>query len=143
VRGSVPWENDGYPYWSHLHHLQSFWDFRHLPNIHLLHFADLLRDTTSEIRRLADFLGIVIDEHHLPGILERISFTSMRENFAKIEPHANLVWKGGAKTFMNKGTNGRWREVLGPEELALYDAAVQKALVPDAARWLEAGGPLV
>ena len=43
---------------------------------------------------------------------------------------------------MNKGTNGRWREVLGRDEIALDEAAVARALAPDAAQWLEHGGPL-
>ncbi len=142
TRGTFAWERDGYPYWSHFFHFQSWWDFRHLPNIYLMHFGDLLRDPAGEVRRLATYLGIVIDEAQFPGVLERISFASMRENFANIEPMAHVIWKEGGNTFMNKGTNGRWREVLGPEELALYDAAVKKALTPDAAAWLEHGGPL-
>ena len=66
----------------------------------------------------------------------------MRENFANIEPMADMLWKEGAKTFMNKGTNGRWRELLGPEELALYEAAVARGLTADAAAWMESGGAI-
>jgi aryl sulfotransferase len=43
---------------------------------------------------------------------------------------------GGADTFLYKGTNGRWRDVLTPEELAAYDAAVAKWLTPECAQWL-------
>lgn len=142
TRSSFPWEQDGYPYWSHLYHFQSWWDYRHLPNIYLIHFANLLDDAPGEVRRLAAYLDIPIDESKFAQILERISFAGMRENFASIEPMANVIWKEGGNTFMNKGTNGRWREVLGPEEMALYEAAVARALSPDAARWLEHGGPL-
>ena len=142
TRGTFDWEQDGYPYWSHLFHCQSWWDYRHLPNLYFVHFADLLNDPAREVRRLAQYLAIPIDELLLPQILERISFAAMRDNFANIEPMADLLWKDGAKTFMNKGTNGRWREVLGAPELALYAAAVARALTPDAAQWLEHGGPL-
>ena len=31
-----------------------------------------------------------------------------------------LFWDGGAQTFVHKGTNGRWREVLTPEESEKY-----------------------
>lgn len=142
TRGTFPWEADGFPYWSHLYHFQSWWDFRHLTNLYFVHFGDLLVDPAGEIRRLAAFLDIPIDEACFAGILERVSFAGMRENFARIEPMAGVIWKEGANTFMNKGTNGRWRDVLGPDELALYDAAVAKALTPAAARWLADGGPL-
>lgn len=142
TRSAFAWEQDGYPYWSHLYHFQSWWDYRHLPNLYFVHFANLLADPAHEVRRLASYLDITIDEALFPQILERISFGSMRENFANIEPMADVLWKEGAKTFMHKGTNGRWREILGPTELALYDAAVARALTTDAARWLEHGGPL-
>lgn len=142
TRSAFDWEQDGYPYWSHLYHFQTWWDYRHLPNMYFVHFADLLADPAREVRRLAAYLEIPIDEALFPQILERITFASMRENFARIEPMADIVWKEGAKTFMNKGTNGRWREVLGPAELKLYDAAVARALTPEAATWLEHGGPL-
>lgn len=107
-----------------------------------MHFANLLVDPASEVRRLADYLKLVIDERLFPEILERISFASMRENFANIMPMADTLWKEGAKTFMNKGTNGRWRDVLGPDELALYDEAVARSLTADAARWMADGGPM-
>ncbi len=134
------WESDGYPYWSHFHHLQSWWDYKHLDNIHFVHFADLLSDPETQIRKVAAFLGIEIDEALMPGILDRISFGTMKKNFMKIMPESSEIWKGGGDRFMNKGTNGRWRGVLTDEELKLYDAAVAKALTPDAAHWLEHGG---
>lgn len=134
------WENDGYPYWSHFHHLQTWWDYRHLDNIHFVHFADLKADPEKAIRAVAAYLDIEIDEAMMPGILERISFGSMKKNFMKIMPESSELWKGGTDRFMNKGTNGRWRDILTEEELAQYDAAVEKALTPDAAHWLEHGG---
>ncbi|MBT6035836.1 MAG: sulfotransferase domain-containing protein, partial [Kordiimonadaceae bacterium] len=134
------WENDGYPYWSHFHHLQTWWDYRHLDNIHFVHFVDLKEDPEKAIRGVADYLNIDIDEAMMPGILERISFGSMKKNFMKIMPESSELWKGGTDRFMNKGTNGRWRDVLTEEELAQYDKAVAKALTPDAAHWLEHGG---
>ncbi len=134
------WEADGFPYWSHFSHVQSWWDYRHLDNIHFVHFADLLADPEKAIRAIAGFLNIQIEESLLPGVLDRISFGSMKKNFTNIMPEAADIWQGGGNRFMNKGTNGRWRGVLTETELAQYDAAASKALTPDAARWLEHGG---
>jgi aryl sulfotransferase len=53
-----------------------------------------------------------------------------------------MIWKGGGSTFIYKGTNGRWKDVLSTDELALYDQAMTKTLPPDCARWLEKGGPV-
>jgi len=134
------WESSGYPYWSHLHHAQTWWDYRHLPNILLVHYTDLLEDPEREIRRIAQHLDIVIDEQFLPGILERISFNNMKENFNTIFPDAGQLFRGGAKTFMNKGVNGRWQGVLTEAELNACRAAVERELTPDCADWLENGG---
>ena len=43
---------------------------------------------------------------------------------------------GGADTFLYKGTNGRWHDVLTPEELARYDETVAARVTPDCAAWL-------
>jgi len=135
-----PWESSGFPYWSHLHHAQTWWDFRHLPNILLVHFADLLEDPERQVRRIAKHLDIAIDEKLLPGILRRISFKDMKENFGSIMPEAQELFREGANTFMNKGTNGRWQGVLTEAELEQCRAAVERELTPDCANWLEHGG---
>ncbi|HAJ77133.1 MAG TPA: hypothetical protein DCM64_11860 [Gammaproteobacteria bacterium] len=44
IRSTFPWENDGYPFWSHLYHARSWRAYRHMPNILMVHFDDLLRD---------------------------------------------------------------------------------------------------
>jgi hypothetical protein len=38
-----------------------------------------------------------------------------------------------------KGANGRWRQVLSPEELALHTQTVARVLPPDCAAWVEHG----
>ena len=50
-----------------------------------------------------------------------------------------IAFQGGAKSFLFKGTNGRWRDVLTPDELAAYAKRVAELLPPDAAAWVERG----
>ena len=50
--------------------------------------------------------------------------------------------QGGENAFIFKGTNGRWRDFLREDELALYEAAKARVLAPDCAAWLENGGPV-
>ena len=47
--------------------------------------------------------------------------------------------KGGGATFYNKGTNGRWRDVLTTEDNARYEAEVARHLSPECAEWLATG----
>ena len=132
-------EAGGWPYWSHLTNVQSWWDYRHLPNIEFFHYNDLLSDPAGEIRRLAEYLDIDVPEQHWPRILDAISFDSMKARGAEYAPGGGFFWKGGADTFMNKGTNGRWKTVLSEAELAQYDALCEQALTPDCRQWLEFG----
>ena len=41
TKGWFDWESDGYPFWSHLQGVQSWWNYRHLPNILFMNYADM------------------------------------------------------------------------------------------------------
>jgi aryl sulfotransferase len=138
-RGSFPWEKDGYPFWSHFHHAQTFWDFRHLPNVHFTHFNDMKADLEREMRRIAAFLDIDVPEDRWAATVEGATFEAMKRDADSLLPELEAGFKGGAQTFVNKGTNERWKDVLTPDELAKYDRAVARAVTPDCARWLEQG----
>lgn len=138
-KGWFDWEGDGWPYWSHLSNVQSWFEHRDAPNIELFHFSDMLADTEGEMRRLADYLEIDVREEHWPGIVEAVSFDSMKGKGELYAPGGGQFWKGGASTFLHKGTNGRWRDVLSDAELAQYDAACEQALTPECRDWLEHG----
>jgi len=141
TRGWFPWESDGYPYWSHFHHAKTWWEFRHLPNIRFIHYNDLRRDLEGEMRKLARYLEIEVPEELWPSVVYACRFETVKAHPEKVaSSNAAMIWKGGGDTFIYKGTNGRWKDVLTREELALYDAAVKRTLPPDCARWLEQGG---
>ncbi|MEE8556534.1 MAG: sulfotransferase domain-containing protein [Myxococcota bacterium] len=143
TRGWFEWETDGWPYWSHLYSVQSWWDYRHLPNVQLIHFADMIGDTEREVRRIAAFLGIDdVSDDAWATIVKNVSFAEMKKHGEKYAPGGGSFWKGGAATFIHKGTNGRWREVLTDEDLELYDAACERSLTPECRKWLENGGPI-
>jgi aryl sulfotransferase len=139
TRSWFEWETEGWPYWSHLCNVQSWWDYRHMPNIELFHYQDMLDDTEGEMRRLAGYLEIDVPESAWPGVVKAVSFQEMKSQGERYAPAGGQFWKGGAATFMNKGTNGRWRDVLSDGELSLYDAACERALTPECRDWLENG----
>ncbi|MBA2484011.1 MAG: sulfotransferase domain-containing protein, partial [Nitrosomonas sp.] len=120
--------------------VQSWWNYRHLPNIQLFHYRDMLEDTEREIRRMAEYLEIDVPEHAWPGIIKAVSFNEMKRQGELYVPGGGQFWKGGAQTFLHKGTNNRWRDVLSDEELALYDTACERVLTPECRQWLENGG---
>jgi len=140
TRGSFAWETDGWPYWSHLSNVQSWWNFRHLPNIEFFHYNDMLVDIEHEARRMAAFLEIEVPEKAWAGIVKAVSFNEMKNQGELYAPGGGQFWKGGAQAFLHKGTNGRWREVLTDEELVLYDGACSRVLTAECRDWLENGG---
>ena len=79
TRGWFDWESDGWPFWSHLGTTQSWWNFRDLPNILLLHYADMTRDLTGCVGRVADFLGVSVTGERLAQVVEATSFDSMKK----------------------------------------------------------------
>ena len=48
---------DGHPFWPFWENVRSWWQVRKLPNVMLVHFADLKRDMPGEIRRIARVPG--------------------------------------------------------------------------------------
>jgi aryl sulfotransferase len=64
----------------------------------------------------------------------------MKANATASVPLGGAFWDGGAETFVHKGTNGRWREVLNAEDSAAYERRAIAELGPEAAAWLLTGG---
>lgn len=132
-------EQDGYPIWSFWENIASWWEYRHLPNLLMLHFGALKEDMPGEIRRIARFLEITIDESKWDEILEHCSFDYMKAHAELSVPLGGSLWEGGAKTFINKGKNGRWRDVLSDVDSAKYEKLALEKLGPECARWLATG----
>ncbi|MDQ3458155.1 MAG: sulfotransferase domain-containing protein [Deinococcota bacterium] len=137
TKGWFDWESEGYPYWGNLHHSRTWWAHRSRDNILFVHFNDLLADLKGEIRRVAGFLKVVCSEERLEAITQEVGFVAMKANAQRLLPGADEAWKGGAQTFLFKGSNGRWRVVLSPDELELYEKKAAELLTPDCRAWLE------
>jgi aryl sulfotransferase len=135
-------DRDGHPFWPFWENVLSWWEVRDLPNVLLLHYAALKADMPAEIRRIADFLSIEVGKERWPAILEHSSFEYMKAHAQKSAPAGGIFWEGGAQTFIHKGTNGRWHDVLDAEESRAYENTAREKLGPECAGWLATGiGP--
>ena len=128
---------DGHPFWPFWDNVRSWWAVRDLPNVKLVHFNQLKADLAGSIREIAAFLEIPIDEAKFPAIVEHCGFDYMKSHAELSAPLGGVLWEGGATTFINKGTNGRWRDTLTPDEVKDYKAKAVAELGPECARWLE------
>ena len=129
-KGWFDWETEGYPFWSNLRHVQTWWDFKHLPNILFVHYSDLLAGLEPEVQRIADYLAIDLTPEMRSRIAGAVTFNTVKQN-------EDQLGRGGG--FFHKGTNGRWRNVLSQQELKQYREAAARELTPACAHWLENG----
>ena len=145
TRGWFEWESEGYPFWSNLHHTQTYWDYLDLPNFLFLHYNDMLADLEGAVRKIAAFVNIEADDARVARVVDATTFSNVKKKADAVDESGDgsrLFFKGGAGSFFFKGSNGRWRDVLTEEDLKLYEEAKQRVLTPDCAVWLEEGGEL-
>jgi aryl sulfotransferase len=116
-------------------HFLGFWERRDDANVLLAHYDDMKADLEGQMRRVAAFLEIDVPADRWPGLVEQCTFAGMKaraDQIADFEAH----FVGGADTFLYKGTNGRWRDVLTDDELARFEQRQVEVLPPDAIAWL-------
>ena len=143
-RGWFDWESEGWPMWSNMHHTQSNWEYRNLPNFMFLHYADMRSDLPGTIRRIAEFIEHPVTDADVARVTSETDFDAVKAKAVKADAEADTnspqVFANGQSGFFFKGTNGRWRNVLDQEVLELYEAAKRRVLSDDCAAWLENGG---
>jgi aryl sulfotransferase len=140
----VNWiENNGAPSWPFWPHIRAWWNVRNVSNVKLLHFNDMKVDLESVIKNVAAFLDVELPSENRAAVLHQCSFEYMKSHAADMAPRGGANWKGGAETFINKGSNGRWKDVLSLEESSVYEATALKELGPECASWLKNGAAAI
>jgi aryl sulfotransferase len=132
-------DQDGFPFWSFWENISTWWDIRDLPNVNLIHFGALKEDMPGEIRKIAAFLDIDIDEAKWDTILHHCSFDYMKANATPSVPLGGAFWDGGAEQFIHKGVNGRWKDTLSDVESQKYENLADAELGAECAHWLATG----
>mmetsp|Transcript_37406 Transcript_37406/g.81876 ORF Transcript_37406/g.81876 Transcript_37406/m.81876 type:complete len:321 (-) Transcript_37406:116-1078(-) len=130
---------DGKPFWSFWDNISTWWAIRDQPNVMLIHFNDLKKDMEGEMRKMAKFLDIDVEEDRWQTIVEHCTFDWMKENAASCVPLGGAFWEGGAGTFIHKGTNNRWVDTLSKKESEAYEKFAEEKLGKECADWLKGG----
>lgn len=99
-------------------------------------------DYPGTVKQLAEFIDLPMTRNEISAVVKAVSFGRVKQQaIAESAQPSKMpeVFKGGQATFINKGTNGRWRDVLTDEDLDLYKESRDKLLSSDCATWLEEG----
>jgi aryl sulfotransferase len=118
---------------------RSYWTERKRENLLMVHYNDLKADLSGEMKRIAAFLGIETPAALWPELVEAATFEKMKNDGAALLPGIENAVRGGHQTFINKGTNGQWRDVLTKDDVARYRGRAAAELPPGLNDWLERG----
>ncbi|MCY1022993.1 sulfotransferase domain-containing protein [Pyxidicoccus sp. MSG2] len=100
-----------------LTHLESWWPHRADPNVLHIRYEDMSADLEGNIRKVARFLGVTLEEDRMGDILEKCSFAYMKKHHERFDARTRLFHSGAATKmgFIRKGVVGDSRTALTPE----------------------------
>lgn len=75
--------------------------------IHVIYYEDLKSETFSELKRLAKFLGVDVEDSTLKEIAENCQFDVMKKKYP-VEEKGGIHFKEGTG-FFRKGVSGDWK----------------------------------
>lgn len=114
--------------------IRTYWDARTLPNVHLFHYADMWADLDGQMRRVADALGVTVDERRWPEFVEGATLSAMRARARDTAPNADQgLWASPEQFFRSGGTRD-WATLLTAADLKHFDQRIHD-LAGDAASW--------
>ena len=132
------WIDTGQPFWSYWFDINSWWKARHLPNVMLIHYNNLIGNKAEAVQKIANFLDIEINPTQLEMILKYSSLEYMRENWQKFEAR-KLNNHQPTNCMVNQGTNGRWQNLLSALQLQNYEKMLSERVEPACADWIANG----
>ena len=108
-------------------HTIGWWALRHLPNVIIFTYEDMLKDTKGAVKRLAAFLGKSLTEEVIDTIVHHVSFDQMKTN-----PSVNFSTSANFNLeivpFIRKGQVGDWGNYFSKEQNEFIDALMKERL---------------
>jgi|MDTB01.2.fsa_nt_gb hypothetical protein len=103
------WLNGDIPYSKWVDHLKTWKAFIDSPEgdsrVLLLHYEDMKEDLGREMKKISAHLGLEnLSESDIEGLVDSLTFSSMKSNLKKYEP-VSVRWREGY-SFLRKGTVG-------------------------------------
>jgi aryl sulfotransferase len=139
TRGVIAGHDDGSPNLSYFRFERTWWEARERSNVLLVHYNDLKADLDGEMRRVAGFLEIDVTPDLWPDLVGAAGFAAMQRDGDILVAGLAPLFREGSRTFLHKGTNGRWRGIAHDHDIALYEEKARTMLSSPCAAWLAHG----
>ena len=86
----------------------------------LTHYAELPADLETQMRMIADRLGITVPADRWPELAQAATLPRMRANADTTAPDERIGLLTDRGKFFRAGTSGQWRSVFTPDDLRRY-----------------------
>lgn len=122
--------------------VRTYWEARNEPNVHLFHYSDLWNDLDGEMRRIADILGVSVDEKCWLDWIDSVTLKSMKERAHMTAPEAHLgLWQSTSQ-FFAKGGRRDWEKLLTDEDMRHFEDRIESFAGREATTWILSGWKL-
>lgn len=122
-----------------LHHFGTMWARRQLPNVAMLHYADMRADLVGEFLRLARVLGFEMDAARAAELTRYATLDSMRARASELAPESTEgIWRSNAG-FFRSGGQGEWQGFFDERVYRRYYDRINQLAPPDLLAWAHEG----
>jgi len=121
--------------WSYFNTINTWSEVSKLENVLILHFNDFKQNLKRNIESISNFLGYNYSNEILNNIYNKCTFEYMKLNSLKCTP---IEFKN-SNTFINKGTNKRWKDILNENDINNYNELMSLFFDSDTVYWVENG----
>jgi hypothetical protein len=122
-----------------LHHFNSFWRRRHLPNVAVFHYADLQDDLVGEFVRLGQVLGFDLSRDRADELATHATLDAMRARASQLVPNStDRVWRSNER-FFRAGGRGEGRQLMTEYEHRRYIHRADQLAPRDLLAWAHEG----
>ncbi|MEK0661900.1 sulfotransferase domain-containing protein [Mycobacterium ulcerans] len=122
-----------------LHHFNTVWSRRQLPNVSMFHYTDYRADLVGELIRLAGVLGCSLGRDRAEELAQHATLNSMRARAAELAPESTEgIWRSNER-FFRAGGSGEWQELFDERVYRRYYDRINQLAAPDLLAWAHGG----
>ena len=103
-------------------HTAGFWDWRERPNVLVMTFNEMKKDSRRAIERVSDLMGVSLTKTQFAEIVKRSNFEYMKQHETQFAPYQMIFKKPARRVAMiRSGKIGKSGELITMEQQAAID----------------------